>query len=626
MNKTATPSNAELAKATLKRLALSRLEPTPQNYARAWREEGGAEPSEPLIGVAKMALETLAARLLPVGDDRQELIQALHTERWQDLQRLVDHKVPSSAAQGAAWADLVDQTVRQMERGSRLWPMGRKKESLNHVLTSSRGDLQRLQQRLRQLLASWSDPSAESTDSPVEADAPVEGAAQACAAVDEAVAQLTSDSPLEPASPDGGASTESGLGVAAGETGQVSGTAADLGADTWSEVVRTLQDTVCDALPHDDPRAQEVGQRFQAVAAGWMSQPALRGDLAELESTCEEVRRVLQLRHHLVAQVTGLVTELTDGLGELSEDDSWVEGQCLAMRDHMALGLTPRSISAVSDLLRSTRLRQQQLRQERAEAQQALKQLIHQMLQDLGSLGEHTGRFSDSVGRYAQVIGQADSLEGLAGVVREMVEETRTVHGLVSQTTERLHAEHARASALSERIQTLEGELRRLSQEVSTDQLTQIANRRGLLTHFEVEKARVERGEIQLSIGILDIDNFKKLNDTMGHQTGDEALKFLSSQVTEALRPSDTLARYGGEEFVVLLRDTEVAEAQTVLTRVQRHLSSSLFMYEGNQTFVTFSAGVTLYRPGEALESALQRADEGLYEAKRAGKNRTCIS
>jgi diguanylate cyclase len=164
-----------------------------------------------------------------------------------------------------------------------------------------------------------------------------------------------------------------------------------------------------------------------------------------------------------------------------------------------------------------------------------------------------------------------------------------------------------------------------LSEEVSTDQLTQIANRRGLIRHFETESARAARQEIPLSVGILDLDNFKKLNDTLGHQTGDEALKFLARRVSATLRPTDTLARYGGEEFVVLLPETPVDEGQKVLTRVQRLLSAELFMHEDKQTFVTFSASVTLYRQGEPLEAALQRADEALYEAKRSGKNRTCV-
>jgi diguanylate cyclase len=345
-----------------------------------------------------------------------------------------------------------------------------------------------------------------------------------------------------------------------------------------------------------------------------------------LEQACAEAQRVLQHRHHLVEQLGRLVNELTDGLGDLAEDDSWVRGQCEAMRGQLDDGLTVRGVRSVSDLLRTTRLRQQQLRGERAQARDALKQLIHRMLQDIGELGEHTGRFHESVGRYAEAIGSADSLESLAGTVREMVEETRAVHDLVSQAQQRLQAEHARASELSQRVQVLEDEIRRLSDEVGTDQLTQVANRRGLMVQFEAERSRVERAGTTMAVALLDIDNFKKLNDTLGHATGDEALKFLSRRVKELLRPTDVLARFGGEEFVVLLPATGVEEAQTLLTRVQRQLSAECFMHENRQSFITFSAGATPYRSGEPLEQALQRADEALYEAKRTGKNRTCVA
>ena len=95
--------------------------------------------------------------------------------------------------------------------------------------------------------------------------------------------------------------------------------------------------------------------------------------------------------------------------------------------------------------------------------------------------------------------------------------------------------------------------------------------------------------------------------------------------MSQTLRPTDLVARYGGEEFVVLLPETPMDEAQTILTRLQRTLTGGLFMHEQKQVFVTFSAGVTAYRLPERIEDALERADQGMYEAKRSGKNRTCL-
>jgi diguanylate cyclase len=290
-------------------------------------------------------------------------------------------------------------------------------------------------------------------------------------------------------------------------------------------------------------------------------------------------------------------------------------------------------VRAAGEVLADTRRQQAVLRGERLQARDALKSMIQGMLNEVGEFGQHTGRFHANVGRHAEAIAQAESLDSLAGVVREMLDESHTVQAVVSQTQERLRSEQARAADMQARVDQLESELRRLSEEVSTDALTQVANRRGLAKAFEAEQARLQRANgnsgnarhTGLAVGLLDIDNFKKLNDTLGHAAGDVALQSLAARVREQLRPHDTVARFGGEEFVVLLPDTDCEEAQQVLGRLQRKLTAGLFMHENREVFVTFSAGVTALRDGETMEAALERADEALYEAKRTGKNRTCL-
>ncbi|MDE2276635.1 MAG: diguanylate cyclase, partial [Burkholderiales bacterium] len=357
----------------------------------------------------------------------------------------------------------------------------------------------------------------------------------------------------------------------------------------------------------------------------------------EAREICERARRLLSHREHLVEQFHRLAMELTEGLGELAEDDSWVRGQCESLQARLDADLqqgpSVRGVRAAGAMLAETRRQQQRVRDDRRAAQSALKQLIQDMLHEVGELGEHAGRFQLATAQHAQAIERADSLQGLAGVVRAMIEDTRTVQAAVGQSQQRLQADRARAGELEAKVRELEAELRRLSDEVSTDALTQVANRRGLTQAFEAERARQQRllqaeGEAAapLAVGLIDIDNFKRLNDTLGHAAGDVALKSLAAAVRERLRPADHLARFGGEEFVVLLPATAPEEARLVLTRLQRSLSEALFLHEGREVFVTFSAGVSAWRPGEALEATLERADEALYEAKRTGKNRTCMA
>jgi diguanylate cyclase len=591
---------AQIAKAALRRLALSKQEPTPENYAQAWAEEAGpshhATPHLPPR--AKAVLEKLAQRATDDPAMRSELGKALVQGRWDDAQRQLDRGTESASAQSQAWAQLIERLARALERPGRQWTLARKKDSLQRVLDSSRSDMHRMLHRLKQLVGSWD------TDEPLS-DAVLDGHEDAEVAALAEPAQAPANLAATPTAP---------------ET-----TPGPSHPGLWPDLVGPLQATVRAALPEDAPRAVALADELQVLAGRIAGEGASPEVAAAVADVCQRARRLLSHRHHLLNQVHRLSQELAGGLAELSEDDSWVRGQVSSLRERLDETLSARAVQAASDLLAETRLRQRDLRTERDQARVALKELIHRMLSELGELDQHTGRFSDGMLRFAETIERADSIEMLAGVVREMVDESRSVHALVSSTRERLHGEHSRAVELEERVRELETELRRLSDEVATDALTQIANRRGLTVAFETERARLEREGGQLSVGLLDIDNFKRLNDSLGHAAGDQALIALAEHVRKSLRPVDVVARFGGEEFVVLLPGTPVEEGQQTLTRLQRLLSASLFMHEDKEVFVTFSAGVTAYRAGEALQEALERADEALYEAKRTGKNRTCI-
>ena len=597
----------QLAKAALRRLVLEKLEPTPENYARAYRlEAGDAASLSVLPDRAVKLVERLAARAFDAdpaagATAAADLAHQMGLGRWEHAERVLQAQPPPDAA---AYASLLERIVRGVERNSRAWTTARKKDSLQRVIAGSRSDSRRLQQRLTQLVASWdADTAGTSGDS----------------TFDSASGRPT-DMPddLAPAQT---APHETQAGPLAGAVGTT-------GVDVvpWRRVSASFSDTIACALAEQEGAAQELMRELDALNAQMQAAGVDSPLAASAETFGQRAQQVIAHRHRLFKQLGALCEELTASLAELAEDDSWVQGQCQAMRAKIDEGLTGRGVRAVGDLLRDTRERQGLLRAERERARDSLKGLINRMLSELDELGSQTGNFHDSVGRYADVIEKADSLESLAGVVREMVEESRSVQSLVQQTQARLKDEHDKARELTQRVGELEGEMRRLSEEVSTDQLTQIANRRGLLQAFEAERSRLERGGGRLSIGLLDIDNFKRLNDELGHSAGDEALRSLAALVSSTLRPTDQVARYGGEEFVVLLPDTPVDEGQQILTRLQRSLTGGLFMHESKQVFVTFSAGVTAYRESEAIEQALERADQALYEAKRTGKNRTCVA
>ena len=527
----------------------------------------------------------------------------------------------SPAEQSRAWAALLERLVRGLEGGSREWTIGRRKDSLRRVIAANRGDMQRLRQRLEPLVAVWE------TDHQAAAGRPVDVAATEFAVAGAADEPATAAVAAPPATAAASAPASAAAATAAAATAAASARSST-SSDDWPTLVASLEATVRSALPAEEPRAAELAERLAKLAARIATEGATAEIAREIESVCARARRLLAHREHLLDELGGLCTNLTEGLTELAEDDSWARGQAELMRTRLAEGINARSVRVAAELLAEARVRQQRVRIERDVARDALRGLIPRLLGELGALQEQTGRFEGQVGQHAQAIGSADTLEGLADVVRTMVEDTHAVQQLVGGTRARLSQETSRAAELQSKVQTLELELRRLSDEVSTDALTKVANRRGLQIAFENESARLERGGAaagQLSIGLIDIDNFKKLNDSLGHAAGDAALQALASKVRDGLRPLDTVARFGGEEFVVLLPTTLVADAQALLARLQRSLSAALFMHQNREVFVTFSSGVTAYRPGETLATALERADEALYEAKRTGKNRTCV-
>lgn len=153
------------------------------------------------------------------------------------------------------------------------------------------------------------------------------------------------------------------------------------------------------------------------------------------------------------------------------------------------------------------------------------------------------------------------------------------------------------------------------------DFLTKAYNRRHLFEVGETLYANAKRGSIKLAAALIDVDYFKRVNDTFGHQVGDEALKLIAATLQQSLRKSDVVARYGGEEFVCLAIIKQDKEAEEVFERVRAALESIKLEAEGQPVRITASLGVTVALEQD-LDSMLARADQAVYKAKEAGRNR----
>ncbi len=152
-----------------------------------------------------------------------------------------------------------------------------------------------------------------------------------------------------------------------------------------------------------------------------------------------------------------------------------------------------------------------------------------------------------------------------------------------------------------------------------TDYLTGTLNRYAFYALIESEIERSKRKDRAFSLAMMDIDDFKKINDKYGHRTGDEVLVSFSQLVKSELRATDYLNRWGGEEFMALLPETTLEEALFITERIRKKVCENSF---GLDEPVTVSIGITRYGSNDTIESMIERVDNALYDAKRLGKNR----
>lgn len=231
----------------------------------------------------------------------------------------------------------------------------------------------------------------------------------------------------------------------------------------------------------------------------------------------------------------------------------------------------------------------------------------------------NSDEYYQQVQRYAEQIRKTTSADEIIRILDIVLSDTR---GL--RLNEEVFAAQEQVRNAEEKIESLKSELELLRSLVQTDQMTGAFNRRGLEDIFKREAARADRNAQPLGVVLVDIDNFKQINDNLGHQYGDAVLTNFVAVAKETLRPSDIVARFGGEEFVILLPDVEMENALTIIQRVQNNLARSYSGYvnEHQVITVTFSAGVAIRSFGEHQNSVINRADKALYQAKRTGKNR----
>ncbi len=257
---------------------------------------------------------------------------------------------------------------------------------------------------------------------------------------------------------------------------------------------------------------------------------------------------------------------------------------------------------------------------EREKELTAVVQVLRETLVDLSGQAKS---FNVDLMRSTDRIGTLANVDDIRELKRLIATEAREMkHAVV----EKQRRDDVLFTQMSKRVDSLQTQLAEAQKQAELDPLTEIANRRGFDRAIKEWSLLAAKAKQPFSVAMVDIDDFKRINDTFGHQVGDRVLLCLAKRLLEDAGDNQFVARVGGEEFAVLFRATTMESAVERMTASVKRIAGLdyVFQVEGAEQRLRFtcSAGVTEVSAGEDVEDAVKRADRALYEAKRAGKNR----
>lgn len=589
-------SPSDIAREVLKRLAVSRVPPTPDNFRSIYHQIAGTTPDEEFPA---REFKSFAAELPRERPEQQRLARrfegAVSEGNWESFHNRMLQLFQELTEETPPWASLIRDLLAQLERRHANLTPTRKAEALEHVLGASQADAQQLFNRLQGLVRGWATEGT--ADSIVLVDTPPESA--------DAAAATTTASP-----PSAGA---------ARSIAQSANLADSL--DVRRLIAQVLEEAI-GGLLIETPELSSLATQL----ATELRQPSkdfdAEGFTKRLRGFAYKVEWVVRDQAGIRQALLRLLQLIIENIGDLVADDTWVHGQVEGVLQVTEGPLDRDAIDEMGKRLRDVILKQGVLKKSLTNAQERLKAMLSGFVDHLSDFYSTTGGYRDRMEHCAAQVAQAQTIGELASVVDEIIGETRNMQ---------IRAENSRGelSTLKQQVDSANAEVERLRHELDSasdlvrhDPLTGALNRKGLDETLEREIGRAGRSGKALCIALIDVDNFKQLNDSLGHTAGDDALVHLARVIGDTIRPQDSVARYGGEEFILVLPDTELDAAVGVVQRLQRELTKRFFLHDNSKRLITFSAGVSRLNPNEPAKRSIDRADEAMYRAKRAGKNR----
>lgn len=585
----------ELARQTLMQLAKNQSPPTPENYRRVYDEIAGEE-SVDSTEVLSAALNKVLSEL---GKDKPKYTVAANKvtalvkkNDSTGLERQLRALLPTSADDGDSvnWSTLLRYLLKQLDANHSGLTLSRKKEGLSRVLINFANDPVQLGQKIQALVTSWG-----------------EGVAISDVEVGEVVIeQLPMEKEILPAEVKASAVGDETLKLAI----------------AWRDLlIRTITLVVL-------PQFAEVPAAASRIEALIKSAQAANS-LQEVNALSESLKAALlraemqtDSQHRMQDALLQMLRLLVSSMGELTIEDKWLHGQISIVQEIISKPLNLDMVYNAESSLKELIFKQSNIKPELVAAKETLKGMMSMFVNGLADITESTGVYQTKIAEYQVQIASTEDISQLNTILHSLVRDIHTMNVDAKYSQSEFLETQKKVEEAEKQINELTIKLDYISEVAHEDFLTGALNRRGMDEAIDREFERADRHNTALSLAMIDIDHFKKINDTLGHSTGDVALAHLAKVVKSVLRSTDVLARYGGEEFVILLPGSKQADAVTVITGVQRDLTKNFFMHNSERVLITFSAGVTERLVGESIDAVLPRADAALYLAKQTGRNR----
>ncbi len=587
----------ELARQALIQLSKNNIPPTPDNYRRVYDLIAGSDS----VDASQVLSKSLEKALLKLGKDRPKfitdskniasLMSKLDSVKLEDyLSKLITADTEQDSTGNLA--SLLRYILKQLEVKHHGLTFAKKKDAINNVIVKFAHDPSQLVFKIQDVVTSWGEGSIVNS--------------QTDTFEEEVKPQISESHPGKP--------TASTLPSVKTEKDALLEAA-------WRDMLtRTLHSVAVPLLsniPGSEQKVKSLVMKFQSID----SIDQLNEIVTELNQILLGAEMQNDALHRIQNSLIQMLHLLVDSFEKSVIEDQWLKGQTSIINELILKPIDLDSLFSAESSLRSLIINQANIRPGLVEAKESVKRMIKSSVANLSDMSISTKDYESKIEDYQSKIALSPEKDEVSKILLNLQDDISIMREDAHQYYSVFKETQKKVEDAEQQIIRLTAELDYISEIAHQDFLTGALNRRGLDEAISKEFSRADRHNTILSLALLDIDHFKKLNDNLGHATGDEALTYLVKIIKQAIRSTDVVARYGGEEFVILFPGTKQDDAVKVMKGVQRELTKNLFMHNEQHILITFSAGVAERMPGQNIDVIFPIADSALYSAKKAGRN-----